>query len=731
MTQPATAPKGAERSTLIEQIETAPRVADGKAASRKLADLLADAGQVVGEELAGEELAGAQSLAALFEANPAAHALLLAIADHSPYLWRLCTGDPARLHALLTTDPDARLAELIARTDESWHERHEGELMRALRLGKQELALLVGIADLGGVWSLEQVTEALAAYADAACACCVRWLLARAAEAGTLPAAEFRRSRARLRHGGDRARQARRARAELFLRHRRRGLLRPVRRAACRDVPRPAPFFVRLVKGLVKLLQERTPDGYVFRTDLRLRPDPGVHAHGRSRCLRLRLLRDRRPELGARGADQGAAGGRRPAHRRGVPGRTRAVHLAQIFRLRRHRRHPCHEAADPRRARARDDRGRRPQHQARARRHPRDRVLRPDPATRLRGPPAGPARQPDARHAVGAARRRLDLAGGRDELAEAYRFLRTIEHGCRCSPTSRRRRLPSDDEASLARFARFCGYADLRRFLQGAHRSGAACARSTMRGCSRKARSSGHGQGNLVFTGTTDDPETLATLRRMGFTEPAGSGGDRARLAFRAAAGGHQPARPRSADRTGAAPAGAFGAQRGPGWRARGVRQGAGPHAGRRGAVLHPEIAQAAALAVRRYPRVGAAPRRDRRKPAASPGRDHRPALQRSRAGCRAIEAGSRRPSASRSFWRTSSTGSARLAQHEIFLVGARTMSGTLSLEQAGAAYADVAEAVIRLALRGRRAALRGRAWRAFQAGEWPSSAWVGSAPAR
>ncbi len=31
---------------------------------------------------------------------------------------------------------------------------------------------------------------------------------------------------------------------------------------------------MRLTRGLVKLLQERTADGYVFRTDLRLRPDP-------------------------------------------------------------------------------------------------------------------------------------------------------------------------------------------------------------------------------------------------------------------------------------------------------------------------------------------------------------------------------------------------------------------------------------------------------------------------
>src|SRR4051812_34926513 len=36
----------------------------------------------------------------------------------------------------------------------------------------------------------------------------------------------------------------------------------------------PTAFFVRITRGLVKLLQERTADGYVFRVDLRLRPDP-------------------------------------------------------------------------------------------------------------------------------------------------------------------------------------------------------------------------------------------------------------------------------------------------------------------------------------------------------------------------------------------------------------------------------------------------------------------------
>ena len=39
-----------------------------------------------------------------------------------------------------------------------------------------------------------------------------------------------------------------------------------------------AAFYIRLTRGLVKLLQERTADGYVFRVDLRLRPDPASTA---------------------------------------------------------------------------------------------------------------------------------------------------------------------------------------------------------------------------------------------------------------------------------------------------------------------------------------------------------------------------------------------------------------------------------------------------------------------
>ena len=46
------------------------------------------------------------------------------------------------------------------------------------------------------------------------------------------------------------------------------------RRPRSRTTPKPSALYIRVTRGLVKLLQERTADGYVFRVDLRLRPDP-------------------------------------------------------------------------------------------------------------------------------------------------------------------------------------------------------------------------------------------------------------------------------------------------------------------------------------------------------------------------------------------------------------------------------------------------------------------------
>ena len=79
-----------------------------------------------------------------------------------------------------------------------------------------------------------------------------------------------------------------------------------------------APFFVRLTRELVKLLQERTgrrlrvPHRSAAAARSGLDPDRGLDRR------RARLLRERRPELGARRDDQGA----RPAPATSRPARS-------------------------------------------------------------------------------------------------------------------------------------------------------------------------------------------------------------------------------------------------------------------------------------------------------------------------------------------------------------------------------------------------------------------------
>ena len=51
-------------------------------------------------------------------------------------------------------------------------------------------------------------------------------------------------------------------------------LLFDAARVPLRDRDAAQAFFTRLARELVRIVDERTGDGYVFRTDLRLRPDP-------------------------------------------------------------------------------------------------------------------------------------------------------------------------------------------------------------------------------------------------------------------------------------------------------------------------------------------------------------------------------------------------------------------------------------------------------------------------
>ena len=120
--------------------------------------------------------------------RPRVAAVLAALADHSPYLWRLATQDPDRLLRLLATLARSRTGPVprshASRT--ATPSMTAADAMPVLRSAKAEVALLVAMADLGGVWDLDRVVDALTRFADRAVAAALAALLRDAAKAGKI-----------------------------------------------------------------------------------------------------------------------------------------------------------------------------------------------------------------------------------------------------------------------------------------------------------------------------------------------------------------------------------------------------------------------------------------------------------------------------------------------------------------------------------------------------------------
>jgi glutamate-ammonia-ligase adenylyltransferase len=215
-----------------------------------------------------------KALAALDTDYPALANVLAGIAASAPYLWDLIRADPPRLLRLITSDPDEALAALLTDVQHSAAAaRTRVELMRVLRRMKAEAALLIALADIGGVWPVARVTRALTAMADIALGAAVDHLLRDAVRQGRLMA--------------DDKHSAEQGSGYIVLAMGKMGAyelnyssdidLMVFFDPAVAKLPpnvEPIAFFVRLTRDLVKILQQRTADGYVFRVDLRLRPDP-------------------------------------------------------------------------------------------------------------------------------------------------------------------------------------------------------------------------------------------------------------------------------------------------------------------------------------------------------------------------------------------------------------------------------------------------------------------------
>ena len=445
-----------------------------------------------------------------------AHAILNAAFGNSPFLCRLALREREILPRLFAEGPkaivDAACADALAASDA---QDHNGA-MAILRCAKRKAALAIALTDIAGLWSVEQVTRALSTFADASVKGALRFLLRDAAartelserdgatlerETGLVVLAMGKYGAFELNYSSD---------IDLVIFYDPKRF--PFRK---REDARGAA--VDIVKGLVRLLDEMTVDGYVFRVDLRLRPDAGATQIAISTAAaeayyegmgqnweRAAMIKARAcagdPETGAqflkaiepfvwrRNLDYAAI--------EDIHSIKRQIHA-----------HSGHGAIAVAGHNIKLGRGgiREIEFFAQT-----QQLILGGRNPNLR--PPGTMAALDALCARG-----LVSETATEELKHAYRYLRKLEHRLQMIEDEQTHTLPKSDEG-LAHIACFMGYADFTAFDNELRHQLATVQGHYARLFEREAPLAGT-SGNLVFTGVEDDPETLATLTDMGFRD--------------------------------------------------------------------------------------------------------------------------------------------------------------------------------------------------------------------
>lgn len=247
---------------LVSRIVETPYASDPARARRLVGDFLNESDEAIRTKL--ETLAPAGS---------STRALLEGVADNSPFLWTIAKSDPASLVRLLASEPEKRIEEIASGAAEVLRKTEDEQVvMSVLRKMRNEAALLIAIADVGGVWPLKLVTHALTLVAETAIGSATDFLLRQAVISGKIrvnPEKPGEGSKFFVLGMGKLGARELNYSSDIDL------IVLYDRAAPLQRNLDPAPFFVRLTRDLVRLLQDRTADGYAFRVDLRLRPDPG------------------------------------------------------------------------------------------------------------------------------------------------------------------------------------------------------------------------------------------------------------------------------------------------------------------------------------------------------------------------------------------------------------------------------------------------------------------------
>ncbi|MEE9381478.1 MAG: glutamine-synthetase adenylyltransferase, partial [Hyphomonadaceae bacterium] len=179
--------------------------------------------------------------------------------EHAPYLKRLSDQRIECVETIRAKGADAAFAMALDLMKRAGENTSLDTAMPMLRHAKRGAHLAIAAADLSGAWSLAEVIGAMTRLADVAVSSALRVALKTRGlkSAGLFVTALGKMGAGELNYSSD------------------------IDLAAFYDPEvfdggsrAPGDAASRVLKDVVRMLESRTPDGYVFRTDLRLRPDP-------------------------------------------------------------------------------------------------------------------------------------------------------------------------------------------------------------------------------------------------------------------------------------------------------------------------------------------------------------------------------------------------------------------------------------------------------------------------
>lgn len=203
-------------------------------------------------------------------ANPIGKRMVECIFSNSPYLSNcIIRGTPFFLHLCAAAIEDTVTPFFQDLQVQMSHVASQEALMVTLRNFKQRCSLLVAVADIFGVWQLEDVAGTLSRFAEVAVSGVTNFLLKKAKERGELSSDAPEDSGLIILAMGKLGASALNYSSDIDL-----IFFFDPQKTPYVGKQTTQVFLNRFAQDFTKILEERTADGYVFRVDLRLRPDP-------------------------------------------------------------------------------------------------------------------------------------------------------------------------------------------------------------------------------------------------------------------------------------------------------------------------------------------------------------------------------------------------------------------------------------------------------------------------